>query len=34
MGVWLLLLGAMEIVLAFQLRSVGRTAGRLAHAAL
>jgi uncharacterized membrane protein HdeD (DUF308 family) len=28
LGVWLLVLGVMEIILAFQLRSFGRTAGQ------
>jgi uncharacterized membrane protein HdeD (DUF308 family) len=32
LGVWLLVYGVMEIVLAFQLRSVGRAATRIATA--
>jgi uncharacterized membrane protein HdeD (DUF308 family) len=32
LGIWLLVLGAMEIVLAFQLRSIGRAAARIAPA--
>ena len=32
LGIWLLVYGVMEIVLAFQLRSVGRTAHRIATA--
>jgi uncharacterized membrane protein HdeD (DUF308 family) len=34
LGVWLLVFGGMELVVAFQLRSVGRAASRLAHAAM
>lgn len=32
LGIWLLILGGMAIVVAFQMRSVGRAAGRLAAA--
>jgi uncharacterized membrane protein HdeD (DUF308 family) len=32
LGVWLLLFGVMEIMLAFQLRSIGRAAGHVATA--
>lgn len=32
LGVWLLLLGVMSVALALQMRSVGRSASRLAHA--
>jgi hypothetical protein len=32
LGVWLLVLGIMEIVFAFQLRSLGRTVGQMAPA--
>jgi uncharacterized membrane protein HdeD (DUF308 family) len=32
LGVWLLVLGIMEIVIAFQLRSLGRTVGQMAPA--
>jgi len=32
LGIWLLILGAMEIVLAFRLRSVGRMASQIAPA--
>jgi uncharacterized membrane protein HdeD (DUF308 family) len=32
LGVWLLVLGILEIVFAFQLRSLGRTVGQMASA--
>ncbi len=32
LGVWLLVLGIMEIVFAFQLRSAGRTVGQMTSA--